>query len=202
MASFIWASYLTHFFWPFFSQEITVKMEDLYIVNSLAFSVSCGATCLCCKLKAQQQRLHVPDFLWMAPTGNVQPEVSRGGEMSGTCFGFLVTFFKVWCLFRVNVCFHHRKSNPTDSDLVTKKRLSACFIRFYCQGVNVCLDPAHISFIHYTWPGSNFNSSQKSYIKGGLSFSLSLSLYILYIYIHTHTHIHTLKLEEILRMSK
>ncbi len=92
MASFIWASYLTHFFWPFFSQEITVKMEDLYIVNSLAFSVSCGATCLCCKLKAQQQRLHVPDFLWMAPTGNVQPEVSRGGEMS--VWGFLWLFLK------------------------------------------------------------------------------------------------------------
>lgn len=81
------------------SQEITVKMEDLYIVNSLAFSMSCGATCLCCKLKAQQQRQHVPDFLWMAPTGNVHPEVSWGGEMSGTCLGFLVTFFKVWCFF-------------------------------------------------------------------------------------------------------
>lgn len=56
MASFIWASYLTHFFWPPISQEITLKMKDLYIVNSLAFSMSCGATCLCCKLKAQQQQ--------------------------------------------------------------------------------------------------------------------------------------------------
>lgn len=150
MASFIWASYLTHFFWPFFSQEITVKMEDLYIVNSLAFSMSCGATCLCCNSSGSMFQTssgwHLQEMF--------SPRSHEEGKWVGRVWGFLWLFLKsgVFLEREIKVCFHHRKSNFTDSDLVTKK-VWAPFISFYCQGVNVCFHPAHIYSTLYTIPG-------------------------------------------------